>query len=512
MDKIHFPGTLNQFFILLTFVIITLVYFSFLPVSYSFDGTVFSHFLRYALLKHNWLAVTQIHHLLYFPANYLIYHVLEVVFNYRVLEFFHLQLFSMFFGIMTLVLVERSLKKLDMTLLLRLLGVMLVAFSYAFWLYSVDAEVHIPGIFFIFAGLYLLVFKETKKYSIILAALCFVLAAGFHLTNGLIAVTVCFYLLSQRALWPRYAQFYLAYLSFMLMLYGVYTAISHKPVLRIIYNVFFGSDIYSGYHSNFFKSFSLQTLVLSFASIKNALVIKAGIWSWLVFAVFLALLAMACQRTSPSIKRTFQRTMLFWFIPFSLFFTFFDTANIEFKIHTLVPLLLIAVTALSRLKPLIACTIGVSLVSGLLLVNLIFGIMPMGDIRQNTNYQVAIAIQKATPANAQILITGNFIGYGYGKIYIPYFAMREVLILDWILGKGHSFPDIHATLKKQAASGRPVYALAEIAEMGSAMKYLLNLHHIQEKEYFHFKSGIEFIHESNLPGGYRLYHLKFKSP
>jgi hypothetical protein len=509
--KIAWPSNFPGWQITLVCGAIALFYFSFLPVNYSFDGTVFSHFLRYALVKQNWLDITKIHHLLYFPANYLVYRVLGFIFHYWVLEFFHLQLFSMFFGVLTLVLVERMLKKINLAPTLRLIGVAAVAFSYAFWLYAVDAEVHMAGVFFTVAGLYLLISRESRVFSLVWAALCFALAAGFHLTNILIVGTVFFYLLEKRSPWRRYTQFILAYFSFVLILYGTYAAISHKPVHRILYNVFFGSDIYSGYQSSYFKPLALPTFISALAALKHALVTEAGIWSLVILAGFLALLVMACKRTATPAIRTFKLTMVFWFIPFFLFFTFWDTGNIEFKIHAIVPLLLIAITSLDKLKPGTAHALGVSLVSGLLLINLFSGIMPLTDISKNTNYQVALAIQKAVPAHAQILITGNFLGYGYGKIYIPYFAIREVLILDWLLGKGHSFPEIFAQLKKNAASGRPIYALGEIAEMDKSMKNLLDFHHIKESDYSRFNSGMRFILVARLPGGYRLYRLEFTS-
>ncbi|MCG2810197.1 MAG: DUF2723 domain-containing protein, partial [Candidatus Aminicenantes bacterium] len=412
----------------------------------------------------------------------------------------------------TLMLIERMLKKLDLNPLMRLIGVSAVAFSYAFWQFSVDAEVHIPGVFFTIAGLYLLVFRQTKPGPLIGAAFCFAAAAGFHLTNMLIAATVFLYLLYKRAPWRRFAQFSLAYLTFMALFYGVFSALSHKPVLTILYNVFFGPNIYSGYSSNSFNPVTLPTIVSSLASLKHALVAEAGIWAWIVCAGFLALLAMAFKPANTSTKKGFRQAMVFWFIPFFIFFTFWDTANIEFKIHVLLPLLLIAIAALARLKPIVAQVVGVFLSGCLLLVNLLFGIKPQTNFDKNINYQVALAIQKATPENAQIMIAGNFYGYGYGKIYIPYFARREVIILDWILGKGRSLPEIYILLKKISGSGQPIYALAEIAEPGIAVNHLLNFHHIQESAYSGFRSGIQFIPAAKLPGGYLLYRLEIKSP
>ncbi|HEX7503196.1 MAG TPA: hypothetical protein VF451_07220, partial [Acidobacteriota bacterium] len=176
-------NALKRLLAALVFAGIPLLYFSFLPVSYSFDGTVFSQMLRFALLKRDWLAMVQLHHLAYFPLNYLVYRVLASLFHYRVLEFFHLQMFSLFFGAATLLMVERTLKKLGQALVLRVIGVSLVAFSYAFWQFAVDAEVHLPGVFFTLAGMYLLVFLRPEPAPLAGAAFCFAAAAGFHLTN-----------------------------------------------------------------------------------------------------------------------------------------------------------------------------------------------------------------------------------------------------------------------------------------------------------------------------------------
>jgi len=511
MAKIDFRPILKGSLLVLFFLGIPLIYFIYLPVSYSFDGTVFSQMLRYALLKHDWLAVVQTHHLLYFPINYLIYRVLEALFHYRVLEFFHLQLFSMFFGIATLMLVERMLKKLNLNQLMRLIGVSAIAFSYGFWQFSVDAEVHIPGVFFVTGGLYLLVSREPRTRQLIGAAFCFSAAAGFHLTNALVGATVFLYLLSKHAPWRRYAEFYLSYSGFMLLMYGIYSTLTHKPVQGVLHGMLFGTDVYSGYHIAYAQLLSWPTVRSSLAAMKTALVVGPGVLAWIVFGGFFLLLVMAGKRADTEEKRSFKRAMLFWSLPFLLFFSFWDPGNMEFKIHALVPLLLVAIVSLSRLKPLAGHLAGISLVSGLFLINLFSGIMPQSAIEKNTNYQVAAAIRRSTPLNAQVLITGRFEGYGYGKIYIPYFAGREVLILDWLLGKGHSLLLINSQLRKRIASGQPLYTLDEIALGGKALKTLLEFHHVRETDFERLAAAIRFIPVAKLPGGDHLYRLEFKS-
>jgi len=91
---------------------IGIIYLVYLPVSYDFDGTVFSHYLRYSLSKNDLNPVLQSHHLLYFPINYALYKFFYLIFGYQVLEYFHLQLFSLLFGLLSLMVIYRIFKNL----------------------------------------------------------------------------------------------------------------------------------------------------------------------------------------------------------------------------------------------------------------------------------------------------------------------------------------------------------------------------------------------------------------
>ncbi len=510
MAGIKSTGIASRWFTGALFVVIPLVYFIFLPVSYSFDGTVFSHMFRSALLKHDWLGSVQFHHLLYFPLNYLAYRLLEALIHYRVLEFFHLQLFSMFFGVASLFLIERMLKKLGLDLLLRLAGMAMVAFSYAFWFFAVDAEVHIPGFFFITAGMYLLLFRQEKSLPLAGAAFCFAMAAGFHLTNGLIVVTAFFCLLAQRAPWRRFARFFSVYAATLLLMYGAYSLMSGNSILGILQARFAGIDPYSGYAITWTRSLSWSTLRASLASVKTALVAGPGIPAALLAAACLVLLVLGWRRPGAEAKRRFRQAMPYWALPYFLFFSIWDPGNMEFKIHVVVPLLLLVAVFLSGLKPVAARAITTILAISLLAINLIFGILPQSWITNNTNYQIAQAIRRATPENAQVLITGTFSGYGYGKIYIPYFSGREVLILDWLLGKGHTLPEIRAELARRAGSGRSIYTLKEVAVQGKILSDLLAFHNVDEKDRALFASTVRFVPVVALPGGNRLYRLEFR--
>ncbi len=501
-----------QLLAIVLFFAIPLLYFIYLPVSYSFDGTVFSHMLRYARFKHDWLGLVQVHHLLYFPSNYWLYNALEALFHYRVLEFFHLQLFSMLFGVATLFLLERMLKKAGLDPYLRLAGVGMVAFSYAFWLFSVDAEVHIPGLFFTMAGLHLLLSRRDRTWPLPASALCFALAAGFHLTNGLIVAAAFLVLLADRAPWRRWAWFFVTYAGSLLLMFGAYSLLSGKSVLAVFHAGISGIDVYSGYHIAYSQPLSWRTLLASMSSVKMALVTGSGMPAALLAAACLALSALGLLRPGAQPQRRFRRALLFWAAAYFLFFSFWDPGNPEFKIHVVVSLLLAALLGLSRLTPPVARTTGALLAIGLLGVNLIQGIKPQSEIANNTDYQVAQFIRRATPEKALVLITGRSNGYNHGKIYIPYFAGREVLILDWQLGKGHALPEIQAALFRQATTGRPLYTLEEIAAPGRPFADLLEFHRVPEQDRSSWAAAIRFVPVAALPGNHRLYRLEFRLP
>lgn len=182
----------------------------------------------------------------------------------------------------------------------------------------------------------------------------------------------------------------------------------------------------------------------------------------------------------------------------------------EFKIHVVVPLLLFIAVFVLELNPVVARVTATILAGGLLACNLVFGILPQNRIKNNTNYQIAHAIRRAKPENAQVLITGTLNGYGYGKIYIPYFAGREVLILDELIGRGHALPEIVTELSRRTDSGRSIYTLDEVAARGKTFSDLLDFNKVGEKDRALFASAVRFVPVVTLPGGHRLYRLDFR--
>ena len=489
---------------------VALVYFAFLPVSYSFDGTVFSHMLRRALLTGEWLSLGQVHHLLYVPLAYWLYRGLQALVGYRVLEFFHLQMISLLFGAATLALAGRFMHRLGLDLWQRLAGMAVIAFSFAFWLFSVDAEMHIPGLFFAMAGMLLLSREENRSPALAAAAACFAAAVGFHLTNTLAILAALAILAFRRSPWRRIALFACFCAVGLFLMYGAYWLLGGASVVRAFRDALFGVDYYAGYQIAFSHPLSRATLLASLLSVKTALASGTGALPWAITAAAAALLLSGLF--APAAARPRPRALLAWPLFYLAFFSWWDPANMEFKIHVIVPLLLIALAGLARLKPLPGAVLGVLLAGALLANNLASGIAPLADIGRNIDYQAAVAIRRATPENALILISGRPEGYSYGKIYIPYFAAREVVILDWLLGKGHTLPEITAELSRRAGNGIPVYTLEEIATPGKAFSALLDFHRLGENDRAAFTAAFCSVPVAALPGNRRLFRMEFRVP
>ena len=171
-----------------------------------------------------------------------------------------------------------------------------------------------------------------------------------------------------------------------------------------------------------------------------------------------------------------------------------------------VPILILFVFSLSglrRRKLGKGILIGVSLF--LFLVNFFGNIKPRNDITVNKNYLLARAIGDNTAKNSSVFIAGSGSNsYNYGKIYIPYFALRNVVILDWKLGKGSTFDLLKQELDAGLNRGEPVYFLSEITSMTGTVREVLKKHGLSPLAFNKFIDQIEFSEPIPLINNYYL--------
>ncbi|MCU0289123.1 MAG: hypothetical protein MUF15_22360 [Acidobacteria bacterium] len=509
MKKLSFTSLARWFPGLILFII-ALFYLSNLPVNYDFDGTVFSQYLRYALVKNDLAPTHQPQHPLYIPVNYILYKSLESITGYHVLEYFHLQLFSLCFGLLTLWLAYKMLRKISGTgqYLFSIGGMVLAAFAYIVWYYSVEAEVHMAGLFFVTAGMYLLFFKQgdsLKLSRMVGACICFTLAVGFHLTNGLIAFSVLLIFILGKKPAGKIFRFFVIYGLFLLTAFMFFILVTKIDLLNFYKNELLGMDVQAGYKISYWSKLSITALWDSIKSTAQGILFPGSPALITLSLFFLAAGAVFIIYAGVKHKKSFYYVLGAWMLPYFIFFSLWDTRNLEFKLHVVFPFLLL-ITASAALMvgglrnktaKLLSYAVFFIFIPAIFFINFYCTMKPSGRIENNYNYQVAKLIGQVTPAQAIIVIAGCGDDLSmHNKIYISYFAGRKVFIFDWLLGKGMSLGEIRNRLMEEQAKGNPVYFFSDMFGEGEgenpALFNLLKSYRLEKEYYSLFLGKIAF--------------------
>ncbi len=517
MNK-HSFKSISKWTSTLMLLLIGLIYFSFLPVNYDFDGTVFSQYLRYALVKNDLSVTHQPQHPLYIPINYLLYNGVKKTVGYNVLEYFHLQLFSLCFGLLTLWVTYKIIKQItgpDQRFL-QIAGMALAAFVYGSWYYSVEAEVHMAGLFFVAAGMYLLFFKpgdRDKLTRTVAASICFVLAAGFHLTNGLIAVAVLFVFILEKKSIGKIFRFFAFYGVFLLLELSIFTLASKINLVDFYKNQLQGNDILAGHKIGYWTGLSISGLWGSLKSVANGILVPASptltALSFLLLACGAAFIIYAGVKS----KNKLYYILGAWMLPYFIFFTFWNHRNLEFKLNVVLPFIILFTASAAFFIRRMQNKTGVSLANtGILililsvfLINFYYYMKPANNLENNLNYLAAVTIEKVTPPQAVIVIAGCGSDLSiHNKIYISYFAARKVFILDWMLGKGLTLDVIRSRLAQEQAMGTAVYFFSDTLQEGPALQQLLKNHHMEAADYYRFLEKMDFKEKIPIIDGYFL--------
>ncbi|MCK4763005.1 MAG: hypothetical protein KAW12_12485 [Candidatus Aminicenantes bacterium] len=552
--KIKTENFFQKIILGLLFFFIFYIYLIFLPAAYNFDGTVFSHFLRYALVKNDVKPVLSLHHLLYYPFAFLSYKLFSTLFGLHMLEYYYLQLFSMFFGLPALFFIYKIFKALNISDFYKTSGVFFIAFSFLFWLFAGETEVHMPGFFFMTAGVYFLFFKplyggkkslrqdikkdvlpgsnapapqgtplhkESQKKTagldfknIVIAAFLLSLAAGFHLTNGLILFSALFFFIYEKSGIKRILQFYFSYAVFLGIPYLWLLSIMDINLIAVARDTLMGKSVFAGYtytgtRFSRWRSLSFDSLSDSLGAIKESILHTGSsfpaIFSLLLFLIILITIIiyfLGKNGTAAGVAAGRQKIyyFIFWLAPFFLFFTFWQPENYEFKLNVVVPLLIMFVFSAANLKRQKIGRAAFPVLCALVFfINLFTAVKPMNNIDNNKNYLLCKTIEEKTAPASSIVIAGKGKNsYLHGKIYIPYFAMRETIVLDWRLGKGFSLQQVAAEIAAKIGEGRAVYFLSEVSSLTETMKDILSFHKKRTASAANERGRNDFFTKKNL--------------
>lgn len=501
-------------------------FFIHLPVDYDFDGTVFSSYLRYGLIKGNLSEIVQPHHPLYFPVNYLIYKGLHALLGYEVLEYFHLQLFSLCCGLLALwvsfKLIWDGLAALTpKRLFFSVWGIAFIAFSYGFLYYSVEAEVHMGGILFMLWGIYLLFFKENSEgiddtKTSLGAALCLAIAAGFHLIHGLITISLLLIFLKEHKRFLKVVRFFTFYALFFLGGLTILSLTTGYPLLEHFKNQVAGKDTLAGYRVSYWSGdLSLTSLWESVKATANGLLsFSTGFSMALAIGLLMVMMGIIIWTVMNVKDKTHYFRLGAWLLPYLIFFSFWDHGNMEFKLNILIPFILLFILSMGRCSSpkvlLMEIILGIMVVA-LLVFNYYGFLSPANNLEINQNFQVAEAVRLNTPANGVIVIGGCGEQVSImSKIYLPYFGNRRIFILDWMLGHGMSFEQIKNSIREEQRKGNNVYIFTDIVSPTRlTFQQLVKNHHLDEhgfESFLHTLTGGANMVE--LVAGYTLLMIK----
>jgi len=391
----------------------------------------------------------------------------------------------------------------------------LLSSTYGIWYYAVNAEVHMAGLALAASGIYVLGAHGQGRGGVVFGALLLVLAAGFHLTNGLLFVPACLALVwSRTQRWQRLFLFLLAYFIFLGGIYAVFAHLSGQEVIRFLASQVVGIDPYSGVPNGYWSSLGAAEQARSLRALAHAVTLSWSGWggALAVVLVFLGSVGGVFWFGRSQRDRFWLALMLAWLLPFYLFFSVWDNGNFEFKLHVLVPATLLFscfIHLSTKGMPFVRWTVMPVLALCLFGCNFLGGILPANDPGNNLAYQVAQGVARNTDTQA-VILTG---GVGspvsvYSKIYLPYFAHRKVLVVDWVLGKGGGELGAVAhgitVLKNQ---GCAVYFLSELEQDGAVVGALAQRHALSAQMLVSFFRSLPRKDKVFLPDGNHLVRI-----
>jgi hypothetical protein len=384
--------------------IFSFLYIQTLSKNYNFDGTVFALFLRNSIIIKQPFSFLQYQHLLYQPISYFLYSLSPV--KTDILLF--LQAENFFISLFTIVIFYFLFKEKTKNSINAFLATTILGLSYIFWFYSVEAEVHMFSLFVISLSLFFLI-KGKEKIASILAGVSLL----FHVLNLFFVVSLLlFYFFKRRKNFIRNTFLsaiipFISYSSLFLYLYG-------KGSLKTFFSV------------NSFSAFSLpniRSFFFNFLSYGNLFVNdKKMAFLFLLFFFFSIIITVKKQK-----ENDFLMIFLFWFLFSFVFHLFWEPQNPELKTPIIFFFLLFLFPVSDKKR--VRILLPLLLIFSLFITNFPF-FKRNSKIENNTNYLIAEEIKNNTPKKSIIIIGGFSKGFIMGKIYIPYFARRKVLVLS----------------------------------------------------------------------------------
>ncbi len=416
--------------------------------------------------------------------HHVLYHVLSL-FWYKFMLFLgipgdaHLLIASLnsLFGAGTLVVIYNIFRnKFDIEKLNSILFTAIISFSFGFWFYSAVVEVYIIPLFFLILSIYLFPKSLSDKRAIFLSAISAGIAVLFHQVHVLFGVSAILYILFNKSLYNKNIAssdrirnslrfgivfsltFGVPYILIILF------AINAKSLGDIAYWLTkyqhevnswntLNWSIFAKDFVGFSRAFISPHALFSIDSIQEILArifpskhfadeiflvrnfskyeIMTYILMLATFAVSFVLLIIKVLINIKKIQHLDFGLYISFFSIYFIFFSFWDSANVEFWIPQSVILWIVLLVGYEKCRGRrTGLSIPQVLLISLLIVNLYFAIRPAKDINNDYYYNKTMAMKNVLTSHDIILIKDVWIIKDYFHKYLD----NKIFVTDTVAG------------------------------------------------------------------------------
>ncbi len=467
------------------------IYITFLSKMYNYDGVACAMAVELGEMKNLFHG----NHLIYGFIGYLFHHLIRIFFGYAGTALLSLQILNCLLGSIGVVLFFILMEKISKNITYAFFWSLFLAFSYSYWLWSMEAQVYLLGMVFILLLVILLLRYDSSfhrdhkpgKSILFILALCHGMAVLSHISHIIFIPVVCVCLWQYKSNRKRN----LRNIFFYLVVLAAFCVVSYLLVIIVVLKIFSLRGIYLWFLGN---ALDVSTNSLSWhgqLSLNNLLKIPASLQDtiWINFkkvSFIKQLFPFQIIKIAVNISKIFFYSALFylflgfgkiyykhkfminlcfvWLICYSLFFSTWEPGTIMYRMPELVPLYLLVFMSFSSLhinkKIKFFCLSGYLL--SLVFSNFCGGIYPYSLNINNVNLERAFLVEENTSEEDLVLISGKGI-FAIGKVYIPYFARRQTLILNRFKEKDFSL--LKKIIFDKLARGNNVFFLSDISDL-----------------------------------------------
>jgi len=215
--------------------------------------------------------------------------------------------------------------------------------------------------------------------------------------------------------------------------------------------------------------------------------------------------------------KKYQRILPFvilWLCFHFIFFSLWDAGNKELWITSIIPFIIILAMAFKYLlDSRFARTAQICLIvfiASIFSFNFFFSIYPQSKLENNRDYLKALFVKEHSPPGSLIILLGfPAKGYNFGKIYLPYFAEREILVLDWDTGfqQSEHFVKIEEKIAQRFKQNSQIFILSEVLSDNQAMRAFLASHHLSRGQWGQFWAKYRMLSIAEFNRNFKIFRL-----